>query len=299
MRPVDLRLLVEETRAMLVHVIPKKIAIEICGARDRCPVLADAVQIGQVLMNLAVNARDAMPEGGTLSFETGTVEVADNDPGHPGVAPRSYSLLKVRDTGAGMSPEVRAKIFDPFFTTKNAGSGHRARARDGLRHRVAARGRRAGGERAGSGRDVFHLPPRRPGGARRRSPARAERRRNDPARRGRRPGAACHGAQARRPRVPGAHGRRRRGSPEPSREGRSPARPPALRCRAPRRRRPTDRRGRARAGRRRAGRLHLRTPRVAARADGACSSPGTCSCRRASAPRRSPGACGTCSTAPC
>jgi len=122
-RPVDLRLLVEETRAMLVHVIPKKIVIEIRGADDPCPVLADAVQIGQVLMNLAVNARDAMPGGGTLSIETADVEVADNDPAHPGVTPGGYVLLIVGDTGTGMSPEVRAKIFDPFFTTKGPGQG--------------------------------------------------------------------------------------------------------------------------------------------------------------------------------
>ncbi len=87
MRPVDLRLLVTETRAMLVHVFPKKIAIEIRGGGDPCPVLADAVQIGQVLMNLAVNARDAMPGGGTLSIETGNVDGGRQRPRAPGSHP--------------------------------------------------------------------------------------------------------------------------------------------------------------------------------------------------------------------
>lgn len=123
MRPVDLRLLVEETRAMLVHVIPRTIAITAQDCGDVPPVIADPVQIGQVLMNLAVNARDAMPEGGTLSIETGTAGVIDNDPAHPGVTPGGYVLLTVRDTGTGMSPEVRERIFDPFFTTKQPGQG--------------------------------------------------------------------------------------------------------------------------------------------------------------------------------
>ncbi len=123
MRPVDLCRLVEETRAMLVHVIPKKIAVTYRDPGGLAPVVADSVQIGQVLMNLAVNARDAMPGGGTLSFETGTVRVADDDPAHPGVAPGNYVLLTVRDTGTGMTPEVRARIFDPFFTTKEPGQG--------------------------------------------------------------------------------------------------------------------------------------------------------------------------------
>jgi PAS domain S-box-containing protein len=123
MRPLDLSPLVEETRALLVHVLPKKIVVAVRDAGAVPPVLADAVQIGQVLMNLAVNARDAMPDGGTLSIETGTAEVADSDPAHPGVTPGHYVLLTVRDSGIGMSPEVRARIFDPFFTTKEKGQG--------------------------------------------------------------------------------------------------------------------------------------------------------------------------------
>ena len=108
---------------MLVHVIPKKIAVAVRDSGAVPPVVADPVQIGQVLMNLTVNARDAMPEGGAFSIEIGTASVVDNDLEQPGVAPGDYVLLTVRDTGTGMSPEVRARIFDPFFTTKEPGQG--------------------------------------------------------------------------------------------------------------------------------------------------------------------------------
>jgi PAS domain S-box-containing protein len=121
-RRIDLRRLLEETRAILAHLLPKTVAIE-SGGTPPPPVVADLVQIGQVLMNLAVNARDAMPDGGTLSLTTGEATVAPKDPAHPGVPPGRYAVLTVRDTGTGMTPEVQARIFDPFFTTKEPGAG--------------------------------------------------------------------------------------------------------------------------------------------------------------------------------
>lgn len=85
---------------------------------------ADATQIHQVLVNLSINARDAMPYGGTLSFDVENFSFGDEDTRmFPGVKPGLYVLMKVSDTGTGMPPEVKSKIFDPFFTTKEIGKG--------------------------------------------------------------------------------------------------------------------------------------------------------------------------------
>jgi two-component system cell cycle sensor histidine kinase/response regulator CckA len=86
-------------------------------------VLADAGQLEQVIMNLVVNSRDAMPQGGTLTVETGSADVAEA----PGIEleapPGRYARLTVKDTGTGLSPQVQARVFEPFFTTKEVGKG--------------------------------------------------------------------------------------------------------------------------------------------------------------------------------
>src|SRR5690606_4843203 len=85
---------------------------------------ADAGQIEQVVMNLVVNARDAMPHGGRLELETGEVMVTHSDPFWPDpLIPGPYVTLSVRDTGCGMSVETLGHLFEPFFTTKELGKG--------------------------------------------------------------------------------------------------------------------------------------------------------------------------------
>ncbi|HUJ42550.1 MAG TPA: PAS domain-containing protein [Opitutaceae bacterium] len=121
---VDLHQLVEDLRGIIAETFPRKIAIMTEIPSNLWPIIGDATQIHQVLLNLAVNARDAMPEGGTLTF------AADNfqaDAQYVGtgqeVRPGPYVMIAVADTGTGMPPEVCDRIFEPFFTTKEVGKG--------------------------------------------------------------------------------------------------------------------------------------------------------------------------------
>jgi PAS domain S-box-containing protein len=123
-RVLDLNGVVAGMAQMLRPLIGE--TIELVTSLD--PVLgrvkADPAQIEQIVLNLAVNARDAMPQGGRLTIETGNVELdrAFVD-AHPGSTAGPHAMLSVRDTGTGMSPEVQAHVFEPFFTTKGVGKG--------------------------------------------------------------------------------------------------------------------------------------------------------------------------------
>jgi PAS domain S-box-containing protein len=123
-RSVQLNGVVQETRDLLEHSIPKDITIELHLASELWAVEADLSQISQVLVNLCLNARDAMPGGGTLTLETHNVTL-DEEYARILLAarPGRYVRLSVSDTGCGMSPEVQARLFEPFFTTKEPGKG--------------------------------------------------------------------------------------------------------------------------------------------------------------------------------
>ena len=109
---------------LLQKLLGESIDLEIRRGRNLSPVLADPGQLEQVVMNLTVNARDAMPGGGTLFIETQDVVVDDAlSAANPGLAPGRYATLAVRDTGTGMDKETQARIFEPFFTTKELGRG--------------------------------------------------------------------------------------------------------------------------------------------------------------------------------
>jgi nitrogen-specific signal transduction histidine kinase/CheY-like chemotaxis protein len=116
-RVVDLNELVGEMRGMLQRLIGENIRLRTTCAEGPLRVRADPAQLEQVIMNLAVNARDAMPEGGLLEIATRTELSRAGHPGGP------FHVMRVTDTGTGMSPEVMSRLFEPFFTTKEPGRG--------------------------------------------------------------------------------------------------------------------------------------------------------------------------------
>ncbi len=123
-RPLNLNRQIEQLQKMLSRTIPKMIEIELGLADDLAAINADRTQMDQVLMNLAVNASYAMPQGGRLIIETRNVILDEHySKTHLGAVPGPYILLSVSDTGQGMDEETREHIFEPFFTTKDPGEG--------------------------------------------------------------------------------------------------------------------------------------------------------------------------------
>jgi PAS domain S-box-containing protein len=123
-RPLNLNGTLLNLDKLLHRLSGEEIELAILTAPDLGFVKADSGQIEQVIINLAINARDAMPSGGKLTFETANVALDEAYARqHPEVAPGEYVMLVVRDTGAGMTGEVKGHLFEPFFTTKEAGKG--------------------------------------------------------------------------------------------------------------------------------------------------------------------------------
>jgi PAS domain S-box-containing protein len=121
---IELGSLVSGVANMLKRLIGEDIELKLSIAPDTGRVSADPGQMEQVIMNLAVNSRDAMPEGGTLTIETRNVDLDEEYVSrHISVEPGQYVQLAVSDNGRGMDPETRARVFEPFFTTKGAGRG--------------------------------------------------------------------------------------------------------------------------------------------------------------------------------
>ena len=124
LKPIELNKLVAQTRSMLIRCMPKMIGIDLLLADDLWAINAAPNQIDQILMNLAVNARDAMPDGGKLTIQTHNI-VMDEDycRVHPNTKPGRYALITISDTGTGMDEQTASRIFEPFFTTKAPGKG--------------------------------------------------------------------------------------------------------------------------------------------------------------------------------
>ena len=121
---IDLNELIRNMIKMLGRLVGERVEMQDTLGDSIGTIKADPGQVEQIVMNLAVNARDAMPDGGTLFFETSSIFLdADYCRSHPEMTPGPYVVFSVSDTGHGMTPEVREKVFDPFFTTKKRGEG--------------------------------------------------------------------------------------------------------------------------------------------------------------------------------
>src|SRR5262249_6687933 len=118
-RRTDVNKLLRDTERLLRSTLGEHIEIDAMLAADAWPALVDPSQLATALLNLAVNARDAMPQGGRLTLETGNVVLeqpyADTN---PGVLPGEYVMLAISDTGTGIPAQLIDKVFEPFFTTK-------------------------------------------------------------------------------------------------------------------------------------------------------------------------------------
>lgn len=121
--PTDLNVPVLALTGLLASTLGRNIRIETDLSPELWPAMVDPTQLEAVVLNLAINARDAMPEGGVLTIRTRNLTLRDGHDGYPNAAPGDYVALEVTDTGSGIDPAVLERVFEPFFTTKPAGEG--------------------------------------------------------------------------------------------------------------------------------------------------------------------------------
>ena len=120
---VDANLLVSGMADVLRRTLGEAITVEVASAEDLWRVDADRNQLESAILNFAINARDAMADGGKLTIETGNVQIDEHCARHDEVRPGQYAMIAVSDTGVGMSTATMARAFEPFFTTKPVGRG--------------------------------------------------------------------------------------------------------------------------------------------------------------------------------
>jgi len=121
---LDLNTVLTNLETLLLHTVREDVQLDTQLAPDLWAVTADEVQIEQVIMNLALNSRDAMPTGGRLTIRTANVTLDDaRVRDHPPLTPGPYTLVAITDSGSGIDAETMAHLFEPFFTTKNEGKG--------------------------------------------------------------------------------------------------------------------------------------------------------------------------------
>lgn len=121
--PVRINTVLEDMRDLLVRLLGDQVQVVLDLAPDAGTVVVDPGQLQQIVLNLAINARDAMPEGGTMMLATSHVSIARNESKRQGLGPGEYVSMLVSDTGVGIDPEIRSRLFEPFITTKPPGMG--------------------------------------------------------------------------------------------------------------------------------------------------------------------------------
>lgn len=122
-RPTDANRLIADMEDMIRRTVGPSVVVEVIGADALWAALVDPNQLENALLNLCINARDAMPDGGNLKIDTANIELDEADAAERDLPPGNYLTVCVTDTGTGMTPDVAARAFDPFFTTKPIGMG--------------------------------------------------------------------------------------------------------------------------------------------------------------------------------